>query len=352
MTSLPFQFNESPDGTLRIKGIIQRAYNTRGAEGELFTQSDLEELSQLIIRNPAIAEHGRDPRFKATVLGEVTKARIHGRDLKITTEVPPPPRTPKEIYDLAREQFRAGKWKAYSIRWFAKNDPTTKRPDPNRRLPLEVSFCEEPRFGYARFTSVTASANPNTVLTRGQPASTHKSRAMSVTKDALYEVLKLNNPELPPEFMDKLPVEEYEKIMLETTKRAITEKKELASKLKETNEFAINRRAGKARQIAEQFKGVVGEGEAEVFNKFLTEDLPKSDKWTTVHGVFKRVAGELARLESSDAVAPPTTSLAASAPKRQATAPDMEHEKSPAPGAKPVPNVIESYLNEAWGKFE
>jgi len=357
MSNLPFKFQESPDGTLKVEGYIQRAFNSRGVDGELYTSEDLEHLSQLIMNNPAIGNHGRDPTCGANVLGRVTEAQIHGRDLLITSTVPPPPHTPQKLYDYTKEQLRTGKWKAYSIRWFALNDPLTKKPNPDKRVPIEVSFCEEPHFGYARFTSVTASAKhptPKTdaVLTLGNPSSIHKSHTMELSKETVMDLLKAGNPDLPANFMDNVPVEEYGKVLAEGAKRAIQEKNQLSQKLEAANKAAFSRRSAKAESLLGSFKGVVEDGDSEAWASFITKDLPSSDKWPVVHKALRRLADDRVRIDSLNATAELESTALMASKRPKSAAPDLDIDTV----AKLKPNAKEaspfaSLVTEAWGKY-
>jgi hypothetical protein len=352
-TKLPFKFHESVDGTLEVEGYIQRAYNSRGVDGELYTDDDLEDLSHLIMDNPAIGNHGGDPTCGANVLGRVKHAQIQGRDLLIRTVTPPPPATPQALYDYTKEQLRTGKWKAFSIRWFALNDPLTKKPNPAKRVPIEVSFCEEPHFGYARFTSVTASSKhptpkPDAVLTLGNRGSTHKSRVMEITKETVMDLLRAGNPDLPANFMDNVPVEDYAKVLSEGAKRAIQEKNQLSQKLEAANKAAFSRRSAKAESLLGSFKGIVDDSESEAWTSFITKDLPSSDKWPVVHKALRRLADDRVRIDSMNATAEPeTTALMAS--KRKKAAPDLEAD-TPGITSPTHTSKYESYVAEAWGK--
>jgi hypothetical protein len=360
-TKLPFKFKESADGTLKVKGRIQRAFDSRGVKGELYTDEDLELLSHMIVNNPTIGEHGRDPVCGANVLGRVKQVKIQGRDMYIRSIVPPPPATPQRLYDYTKEQLRTGKWKGFSIRWFALNDPLTKKPDPDKRVPIEVSFCEEPHFGYAQITSVTASAKHPTpksdaVLTLRNPGSTHKSPVMEISKELVMDMLKAGNPDLPANFMDNIPVEDYAKVLAEGAKRTLQEKHQLSQKLeaaeaanKAAANQALTRRAAKAQNLLGSFKGVVDESDSEQWANFITKDLPSSDKWPVVHKTLRRLADDRVRIDSLNATAEPeTTALMAS--KRKKAAPDLEAE---APGVTTPTNVskYQSYVTEAWGKY-
>ena len=356
MSELPFQFKESADGTLEVEGYIQRAYNSRGLDGELYNRDDLNVLSELILDNPAIGNHGKDPVCKADILGRVTRATIQGNDLLITSTVPPPPATPQHLYDYTREQLRTGKWKAYSIRWFALNDPLTKKPNPDKRVPLEVSFCEEPHFGYARFTSVTASKHPthktDAVLTGVKSGSTHKSSTMEINKDTVMSLLKAANPDLPDTFLDTVPVEKYGEVLAVGAKRAITERNELKQKLEEGNKNAIGRREKKAANLLDSFKGLVDDSDSEAFAQYLTKDLPTSDKWNVVHKVLRRVADDRVRIDSLDATAQPETTALTASKRTKSTAPDFDIDTALKAKKNPDdPSPFASLVAEAWGKY-
>jgi hypothetical protein len=356
MSQLPFQFKESSDGTLEVEGYIQRAYNSRGVDGELYTQDDLKILSELILDNPAIGDHGKDPVCKANILGRVTQARIQGNDLLIRSVVAPPPATPEHLYNYARDQLRSGKWQAYSIRWFALNDPLTKKPNPDKRIPIEVSFCKEPHFGYARFTSVTASKHPtrktDAVLTKVNAGSTLKSSVMEINKETVMSLLKAANPDLPETFLDTVPVEKYGEVLANGAKLAITQRNELKQKLEEGNKVAIGRREKKAATLLDSFKGLVDDTDSEAFAHYLTKDLPTSDKWPVVHRVLRRVADDRLRIDSMDAQAQPETTALAASKRVKSTAPDFDVETAVQAKKNPDdPSPFASLVAEAFSKY-
>jgi len=355
--SLPFEFTESPDGTLRVDGIVQRAFHSRGAKDELYNQEDLQGLSQMILDNPILGEHGLDPTCSEHPLGRVTASKISGTDLHITSIVPPPPHTPPEIYSYVRDKLRTGNWKAYSLKWIARNDLFTGRPLPDKRIPLEVSFCEEPRFGYAKFTSVSASAkhppvNFGAVLTSGNPSSTHRSANME--KDLIIQLMKEANPQatVTEDVLKDVPESDYGKVLFKTTKRALEERNQFKEQLDKANQIAFSKSIDKAKRLLPQLKRLAPEADVEAWEQLVTEEFPKHPRWDVLHRVFKNAAGELAELDSSRAITgatPQYTALAASASKRSKTAPDLEPEK-PSAKVEETKDAADEFVDRMWAR--
>ena len=356
--SLPFEFSESADGTLRVDGIVQRAFHSRGAKDELYNQEDLQGLSQMILDNPILGEHGLDSVCNEHPLGRVTASKIAGNDLHITSIVPPPPQTPPELYNYVRDKLRTGNWKAYSLKWIARNDLFTGRPLPNKRIPLEVSFCEEPRFGYAKFTSVSASAkhpsvNFGAVLTPGNPSPTHRNPQME--KSLILQILKEANPqaEVTEDALKDVPESDYGKMLFGTAKKALEERNQFKEQLEKANAVAFHKSIDKAKRLLPQLKRLAPEADVEAWEKLVTDEFPKHPQWDLLHRVFKRTAGELAELDSARAIsgtaAPEYTALAASAPKRNKAAPDLEPEK---PAAKPEDpkDSVDEVIDRLWNR--
>lgn len=357
--SLPFEFTESPDGTLRVDGIVQRAFHSRGSKDELYTQADLEGLSQQILENPILGEHGLDPTCSERPLGKVTASKIAGSDLHITSIVPPPPHTPPEIYNYVRDKLRSGNWKAYSLKWIARNDLFTGRPMPEKRFPVEVSFCEEPRFGYAKFTSVSASAkhppvNSDAVLTLGNTSSTHRNNAMD--KTAVLEILRAANPEaqITDDVLKDVPETEYGKLLLKTSKRALEERNQFAQQLEKANQAAFGKQVSKAQKLLPQIKRLAPESDVEAWETLVTKEFPKHPNWDVLHRVLKRTAGELKELDSARAISgvtPEYTALAASAQasKRSKTAPDLEP-GTVAAKTEESKDATDEFIDRLWSR--
>lgn len=344
--SLPFTYTESSDGHLRVEGIVQRAFDSHGIDGKLYTQPELEQLARFIIDTPTLAEHGNDSRCKDFSLGKVHESKIIGRDLHIVSVVPPPPETKQEIYDYVRDNLRTGKWKAYSIGWTALNDRRRNVPLHSTRVPLEVSFCEEPYFGYARFTHVSASAkhqhnSSGAVLTPNARGS-HQSAVME--KSFVLELLKASNPDFDESALDAVSQEDYPKLIAAQTKRAVEERDRMKTQLESVTKNTMTKRATKAQELFKQIKGLAPESHAAEWESFVTKDLPSSDKWPTLQTVLKRVAEDQSRLDSLSATAPQTVSLAAS--KR----PKISTEVAEKPKDQDD-DALDAILERAWSKY-
>jgi hypothetical protein len=344
--NLPFSYTESPDGHLRVEGIIQRAFDSHGIDGKLYTPPELEKLSQYIIDTPALAEHGEDPTCKNNSIGKVHQSKIVGRDLHIVSVVPPPPETPAQIYDYVRNNLRTGKWKAYSIGWLAANDRRTNQPIHDTRLPIEVSFCAEPYFPYARFTRVSASAKhshePSGAVLTHQTRVSNQSASME--KSFVLSLLQASNPEFKEEELDNVAPEDYQKLIAAQTKRAVEERNQMKAQLENVTKTTLSKRATKAQQLYEQVKGLAPEIHAAEWEAFVTKDLPNSERWGTLQTVLKRVADDQIRLDTLSATAPQTVAMTAA--KR--AKPTIE----PQVNSQAERDQLTEILDRAWAKYQ
>lgn len=347
MSETPWVFTESPDGTLRVKAILTKAFSTRGEDGNLYQRADIAKLEQQAAALPVQAKHYESKFFKDARVAEVESAKLINADsLQVELVTKPPPATPEQIYERVRDKLRTGKWKAISIGWDGKTNPYTRQLDPRTRVAREISYVKTPRYPYCQFISVTASkqskAKSTSILTPYTAPSTLKEHqgktAMSMfSREQVAEILKGVDPKFDAATLVSVSDADLGQMVFAAAKQSNTIRDEATQKLILLEKAQAESRGVKATGFAEKLApSLVPEEHVASLKEYFSTEAIKSQHWPAIKQAFNTVGKRFAELDTLSSTSS-EIALTAQAPKRQ---------KGPEPvleskGAPPAPEPEE-----------